>query len=91
MILNTAAIVAIIKYVICLTKANFTDKANVEITLKKSTEKQRPFCIMVLWGFAWTDRNKLTAVCVCAMGRRGDDQALEAFQKRQQDALPEAE
>lgn len=46
---------------------------------------------MVLWGFAWTDSNKLTAVCVCAMGRGGDDQASEAFQERQQDALPEAE
>lgn len=49
---------------------------------------------MVLWGFsrqAWTDRNKLTAVCVCAMGRRLDDQASEAFQERQQDTSPEAE
>lgn len=32
---NIAAIVAVIKYVICLTKANFIDKANVEITFKK--------------------------------------------------------
>lgn len=49
---------------------------------------------MVLWGFPWqarTDRNKLTAVCVCATGRRLDDQASEAFQDRQQDTLPEAE
>lgn len=32
---NIPAVVAIIKYVICLTKAKFTDNANVEITLKK--------------------------------------------------------
>jgi len=53
MVSNTAAIVTIIKYVICLIKAKFTDKANVEIALKrKSTEKQRPFSVMVLWGFS---------------------------------------
>lgn len=92
---NIAAVVALIRYAMCLTTAKFTDKVNVEITLKKnSTEQQRPFCIIVLWGFpwqAWTDRNKLTAVCVCATGRRLDDQASEAFQDRQQDTLPEAE
>lgn len=32
---NIAAVVAIIKYVMCLTRAKFADKANVEIALKK--------------------------------------------------------
>lgn len=36
---NKPAVVAIIKYVICLTKAKFTDNANVEITFKKKGKK----------------------------------------------------
>lgn len=35
---DSAAVVATIMYVISLTKAKFTDKANVGITLKKSNK-----------------------------------------------------
>lgn len=54
---NIAAVIAAIKYVICLTKAKFTDKVYVEITLKNPTEKQRLFCITVLWGFSKAGMN----------------------------------
>lgn len=82
-----------------LTKAKFTDKANVEITLQKPkqndpTENQRPFRVLAPRGSsrrAGADRNKLTAARVWAMGRGFDDQASEACQERQQDTLPEAE
>lgn len=32
---NIAAVVALIRYAMCLTTAKFTDRVNVEITLKK--------------------------------------------------------
>lgn len=54
---NIAAVIAAIKYVICLTKAKFTDKVYVEITLKNPTEKQRLLCITVLWGFSKAGMN----------------------------------
>lgn len=38
---NIAAVTAIIKHVTCLNKAKFTDKVNVEITLKKPYRKTK--------------------------------------------------
>lgn len=48
---NIAAVVAIIRYAMCLTTAKFTDRVNVEITLKKKKNPLSNKGHSALWYF----------------------------------------